>query len=117
MVSGGEFSHSTAPDSEGAPPSTGRVSSTALGFAFIIMAGLAAIIAGPPFITTVGSVGLAFIIMAGLSPPAGLADIIAGPPFITTVGSVGFAFIIMVGLSLPPRFADIMAPPFMTTED
>src|SRR5271165_6446031 len=92
MVSGGEFSHSTAPESEGAAPSTGRASVVKLGFAFIIMAGLspaaagfADIIAGPLFMTTLGSVGLAFIIMAGFSlPGAELAAVIAGPSVMTT---------------------------------
>lgn len=47
------------------------------------LAGLAAIMAGPPFMTTVGSVGLAFIIIDGLSPSPGFADIMA-PPFMAT---------------------------------
>src|SRR5271156_1649532 len=115
MVSGGEFSHWTAPDSEGAPSSTGRISSAALGFTFIIIAELAAIMAGLSFMTTLGS-RLASVITAGLSPLAGFAATMAGPPFMTTVGSLGLAFIIIAGLSPLVGSADITAgPPFTTT--
>ena len=42
-VSGGELSHSSAPDRDGKPPSTPRFGSWSAGFSFII-------IAGPPFV-------------------------------------------------------------------
>ncbi len=113
-ASGGEFSHSTAPESDGNAPSTGRFAAAAgAGAAFIIAAGLA-------FIAIVGALALIAI--------EGLALIIAPPPAVTTEddGSAsalpaGVPFIAIVG-ALPLIAIDGLAPiiappPAITTED
>ena len=107
---GGEFSHWTAPASDGSEPSTGRASGAGAFAAFIIAAGL-------PFIAIVGA--LALFIIAGLAliiapPPSGVTTEDDGSaatlPFIAMVGAL--ALIIIAGLAL------IIAPsPAMTSED
>ena len=111
---GGEFSHSTAPVSEGSEPSTGRALGAGASAAFFMAPGL-------PFIATVGALSL--IIIEGMAliiaPPSGITteddgsvpSLPGGLPFIAMAGAL--ALIIIDGLAL------IIEPPpsGITTED